>query len=360
MARIRSVHPGLFKDEAFMELSMAARVLVIGIWTLADDHGVFEWKPRLIRAEIFPGENVEIEPLLDELMAQHCIQRFNDSGRTYAVIRNFCLYQRPRMPSYRHPFPQDVSNYAGIERRKAEELVQASSRKPSSKTTDDASPTAGPPQPNGSPTEKSPHRRGEKGRGREEESQTDRSESVVVVVPDAKAEMTTTTTVSKSASQGKAGLGRLLGRPLPADWVPDAPLCEKVLADFGMSVEDISAELPAFHALNVQNGTLSQDWHATFYLFAKRWKERQARSAPRVELSKAPTASKPFEPSEKDWDLTAKIFAQTGRWSHQFGSDPLSGRCRCPISILQKHGIDPTTGEKLGPIVPAVEGSIPQ
>ncbi|MEA2914462.1 MAG: hypothetical protein QOJ15_6543 [Bradyrhizobium sp.] len=277
MARIRSVHPGLFKDEAFMELSMAARVLVIGIWTLADDHGVFEWKPRLIRAEVFPSDNVEIEPLLDELIAQHCIQRFNNSGRTYAVIRNFCLYQRPRMPSYRHPFPRDVSNYAGIERRKAEELVQASSRKPSSKTTDDDSPAAGLPQPNGSPTEKSPHRRGEKGRGREEESQTDRSESVVVVVPDAKAEMTTTTTISKPTSQGKAGLGGLRGRPLPADWVPDAPLCEKVLANFGMGVEDISAELPAFHALNVQNGTVSQDWHATFYLFAKRWSGRRDR-----------------------------------------------------------------------------------
>lgn len=357
MARIRSVHPGLFKDEAFMELSMAARVLVIGIWTLADDHGVFEWKPRLIRAEVFPSDNVEIEQLLDELIAQHCIQRFNNSGRPYGIIRNFCLFQRPRMPSYRHPFPQDVSNYAGIERRKAEELVQASGRKPSSKTTDNDSPAAELSQPNGSPTEKSPHRRGEKGRGIEEESQTDELETVVVVVPDA-TEMTTTTTVSKSSSQAKSGLGGLLGRPLPADWVPDAPLCEKVLADFGMSVEDISAELSAFHALNVQNGTRSQDWQATFYLFAKRWKERQARSAPRV--SKAPTVTKPFEPSEKDWDSTVKIFAQTGRWSHQFGSDPLSGRCRCPISILQKHSIDPTTGEKLRPILPAVEGANPQ
>jgi hypothetical protein len=359
MARIRSVHPGLFKDEAFMELSMAARVLVIGIWTLADDHGVFEWKPRLIRAEVFPSDNVEIEPLLDELMAQRCIQRFSNSGRTYAVIRNFCLYQRPRMPSYRHPFPQDVSDYAGIERRKAEELVQASGRKAPSKNADDASPVAGLPQPDRSPAEKSPHGRGEKGRGREEESQTDQSEPVVVV-PDANAEMTTTTTVSKPSSQGKAGPGGILGQPLPADWVPDAPLCQKVLADFAMRAEDISAELPAFHALNLQSGMRSQDWQSTFYLFAKRWKERQARSAPRVELSKAPTATKPFEPSEKDWDSTTKIFAQTGRWSHQFGPDPLSGRCRCPISILQKHGIDPTTGEKLTPVVPAVVAANPQ
>jgi hypothetical protein len=182
---------------------------------------------------------------------------------------------------------------------------------------------------------------------------------VVVVVPDAKAEMTTTTTVSKPAPQGKAVLDGFLNRPLPADWVPDAPLCAKVLANFGMSIEDISAELPAFHALNVQNGTRSHDWQSTFYLFAQRWKERQARSAPRVELSKAPTATIPFEPSEKDWDSAAKIYAQTGRWSHQLGPDPLSGRCLCPILILQKHGIDPTTGEKLRPI-PAIEVGTPK
>jgi hypothetical protein len=184
MARIRSVHPGLFKDEAFMELSMAARVLTIGIWTLADDHGVFEWKPKLIRAEVFSGDNVEIEPLLAELVAQDCVQRFTDCDRSYAVIRNFCLYQRPRMPSYRHPFPQAISSYAGIERRKAEELVQSSGRKQASKVADGGSSTAELPQSGGSAAEKSPHRRGEEGSGREEEFNTDREKPVVVVVPD--------------------------------------------------------------------------------------------------------------------------------------------------------------------------------
>lgn len=34
MARIRSVHPGLYTDEAFMTLSMAARVLIVGLWLM--------------------------------------------------------------------------------------------------------------------------------------------------------------------------------------------------------------------------------------------------------------------------------------------------------------------------------------
>src|SRR5258705_9379383 len=118
MGRIRSVHPGLFKDEAVMELSMTARFLAIGIWTLADDHGVFEWKPKVIRAELFPGDNVEIEALLDELVRQGCIVRFEDSGRAYGAIRNFLVYQRPPPPSYPPPFSQAIARYAGEGRPK--------------------------------------------------------------------------------------------------------------------------------------------------------------------------------------------------------------------------------------------------
>ena len=156
MARIRSVHPGLFKDEAFMELSMTARVLAIGIWTLCDDHGVFEWKPKLIRSEVFPGDNVEIGELLDELSAQRCVLKFEDSGKAYGVIRNFCLYQRPKMPSYRHPFPEAIASYAGIERRKAEELVQSSAKKPRSTDVDSSSASPALPQPSPSTGEKRP------------------------------------------------------------------------------------------------------------------------------------------------------------------------------------------------------------
>src|SRR5258705_11169367 len=260
MGRIRSVHPGLFKDEAVMELSMTARFLAIGIWTLADDHGVFEWKPKVIRAELFPGDNVEIEALLGELVTHGLIKRFENSGRPYAVVRNFCLYQRPKMPSYRHPFPEAIASYAGVERRSAEELVQASAKRPHVRPDDSDSATPALPQASTSATEKPPHRRGEESSRREEESNTDREKPVVVSLPAAKVEKTTTTTVSKKSSQGKAGnLGALIGTPLPAEWVPDDPPCAKVITDFGMTIEDVNDELPTFHAFNVQNDTTSPD-----------------------------------------------------------------------------------------------------
>jgi hypothetical protein len=44
-----------------------------------------------------------------------------------------------------------------------------------------------------------------------------------------------------------------------------------------------------------------------------------------------------------------KLFAKIGRWSAQFGPDPASPACRCPKHILEKHNIDPDTGEKRRP-----------
>lgn len=113
MARIRSIHPGLFTDEAFASLSMAARVLLLGIWTEADDHGVFEWKPVTLKMRIMPADNVNIAELLNECAAVDVVKLFS-SGKSYGVVRNFCRYQRPKKPKYVHPMPQELRTYAGL------------------------------------------------------------------------------------------------------------------------------------------------------------------------------------------------------------------------------------------------------
>jgi hypothetical protein len=337
MARIRSVHPELFLDDAFMELSAHARLLAIGIWTQCDDHGIFEWKPNYFKATILPVDAVDIPHLLAELEEQNCVKPFEEGGRRYGAVRNFCLYQRPKKPVFKHPFPDWCRTYVAVDRRKAQE--EANQQPTKSPPVTPASPTAG---------ENRSHSREEERSGREEESNTDREKPVVVVVPDEKPKSTTTTTDSPKALQVKTGLGGIMGRPLPDDWVPDEATCRKVEADFDMGLPDINAELPTFHALNVQNGTLSQDWAATFYLFAKQWKLRAARAAPRLELSKAP--AKPFVPTEADFDKAAAFYARTGRWSRDHGPDPMSPACRCPSPILERHGINPVTGERSIPV----------
>jgi hypothetical protein len=43
-----------------------------------------------------------------------------------------------------------------------------------------------------------------------------------------------------------------------------------------------------------------------------------------------------WTPTEDDWDGAARLYAQTGIWSPQFGPDPELPGCKCPPEILAK------------------------
>ena len=114
MARIRSIHPGIWTDEDFVELSMAARLLYLGILTEADDHGVFEWKPTGLKMRIFPADTVDVAGLLDELSrcAKVCRKELGDC--VVGIVRNFRKYQRPKKPTYRFVFKPEWADYVGL------------------------------------------------------------------------------------------------------------------------------------------------------------------------------------------------------------------------------------------------------
>jgi hypothetical protein len=117
MARIRSVHPGLFSDEAFVSCSHTARLMLIGIWTDADDKGIFPWKPLSLKMRLFPADSLafeEIEALLAELLEANIIKRFDADGKTYGAVRNFRKFQRPKKPNDVHPLPQELIPYVGL------------------------------------------------------------------------------------------------------------------------------------------------------------------------------------------------------------------------------------------------------
>lgn len=108
MARIRSIHPGYTTDEAFMTMSMAAKAAWPALWTEADDAGVFEWKPVVLKARIFPADNVDFASVLDEYRGIGCVEKREIDGKSYGYIRNFGKWQRPKHPSFRHPLPEDM------------------------------------------------------------------------------------------------------------------------------------------------------------------------------------------------------------------------------------------------------------
>lgn len=102
MARARIIKPEAFLDEDLAALSMPARLLFIGLWTLADREGRLEDRPARIKAQLLPWDAVDVASLLGELEAPRSgstggfILRYaSSSGRKLIQIRNFAHHQHP-------------------------------------------------------------------------------------------------------------------------------------------------------------------------------------------------------------------------------------------------------------------------
>lgn len=113
MSRIRSIHPGFWRDSDYVSMSAFARLLAIGLWNICDDKGTFKWNALEIKMEIFPGDNVEVSELLDEIAKTGLIMRYECGGKAFGAVKNFAKYQRPKKPNDIHPAPQDVLVYVG-------------------------------------------------------------------------------------------------------------------------------------------------------------------------------------------------------------------------------------------------------
>ena len=93
--RARNIKPGFFSNEDIVQCSMAARLLFIGLWCLADREGRLENRPIKIKIAIFPCDNVDINNLLDELCSFHFIEMYEVDGKKYIQVVNFHKHQKP-------------------------------------------------------------------------------------------------------------------------------------------------------------------------------------------------------------------------------------------------------------------------
>jgi 5-methylcytosine-specific restriction endonuclease McrA len=94
--RIRTVKPEFFKHEALFEAELAARLPLrlafIGLWGVADREGRFKWRPRQIKTDILPYDDVDFSAVMDALEASGFIQRYGDAGE-YGCIPTFSEHQ---------------------------------------------------------------------------------------------------------------------------------------------------------------------------------------------------------------------------------------------------------------------------
>ncbi len=74
---------------------MAHRLLFIGLWTLADRLGRLKDRPKRIKAELFPWDDCDVDPMLEDLHAIGLIQRYEVDGAKLVCISSFLKHQRP-------------------------------------------------------------------------------------------------------------------------------------------------------------------------------------------------------------------------------------------------------------------------
>lgn len=95
MARARNIKPGFFKNELLAEMPTETRLLFIGLWTLSDREGRLEDRPRRIKAELFPFDSFDVDPMLTRLQADGFLVRYNIDGKLYVQLENFVKHQDP-------------------------------------------------------------------------------------------------------------------------------------------------------------------------------------------------------------------------------------------------------------------------
>lgn len=101
MPRARTIKYGFFRNELLAEVSVAARLLFIGLWTLVDRAGRALDNPKRIKMQLMPCDAVDCNDLLIELAERGFVIRYEVDSQRYLQVVNFERHQNP------HPNEED-------------------------------------------------------------------------------------------------------------------------------------------------------------------------------------------------------------------------------------------------------------
>jgi len=110
MARIRTIKPEFFVDDDLGDLPIETRYVFIGLFCQADRDGKMDDKPRILKVQIAPYDNIDIGAALDDLSGENghkpFIRRYvGGDGRKYIQIINWHRHQRPHHTERQSPRP---------------------------------------------------------------------------------------------------------------------------------------------------------------------------------------------------------------------------------------------------------------
>lgn len=95
MPRIRSLKYEYFINEDLAQVSAEARLLGLGLTTVADREGRMEDRPMRLKVVLFPYHDVDVDALLNELESARFISRYQVAGQRFIAITNFHKHQKP-------------------------------------------------------------------------------------------------------------------------------------------------------------------------------------------------------------------------------------------------------------------------
>jgi len=94
--RARNLKPNFFKSEKLADQPFQGRLLFAGLWLLSDCFGNQEYRPRKIKAELFPYDfEINIEELMINLDKSGLVRIYSVNDKLYLNIPKFLKHQNP-------------------------------------------------------------------------------------------------------------------------------------------------------------------------------------------------------------------------------------------------------------------------
>ena len=97
MGRIRTIKPEFFRHadlyDAERETGLPLRLAFAGLWTAADKSGRFKWKPRELKLDCLPHDDVDFSRVLDALTTRGWLVRYAVQGVEYGAIPTWETHQ---------------------------------------------------------------------------------------------------------------------------------------------------------------------------------------------------------------------------------------------------------------------------
>lgn len=97
MPRIRTIKPDFFISDTVSALPLRARLTWIGLWTHCDDYGRCRDNVRLVKAAVWPLDDVSLRDVaedLDTLVKANVVFRYTVADKSYLQVTNWAEHQK--------------------------------------------------------------------------------------------------------------------------------------------------------------------------------------------------------------------------------------------------------------------------